>query len=141
VKSYTRTYTAKDTAKELFKANIKEHISGLTDAKSGSADWIRHYPSAHAAVFNDLDEDQLEECEQLAKEWNEVGPHPDKQARQASQMGDTIDTVTCLLYRNANRYLTSTVNKFMNDMARAMGVQMFILVGHKSNDDKILQYK
>jgi hypothetical protein len=43
--------------------------------------------------------------------------------------------------RNAKRYLTSTVNKFIQDIGRDMGVQLFIISGHKHDDGTIHRYK
>src|SRR3981189_3981435 len=81
VKSFKRKYTAKGVAKDHFKDLILEHIQNLTDAKPGSPGWLKYYPATHIAVFEGLDEDQLEECKQLAKEWNSTGPNPQKQAK------------------------------------------------------------
>jgi hypothetical protein len=81
VKSFKKNYTAKGVAKDHFKDLILAHIQNLTDAKPGSPGWLKYYPAAHTAVFEGLDEDQLEECEQLAKEWNSNGPNPQKQAK------------------------------------------------------------
>ncbi|MDT7543720.1 MAG: hypothetical protein QOE33_3633 [Acidobacteriota bacterium] len=81
VKSYRKKYTAKEVAKEHFKRLIAEHIETLTDSKPGSRDWLKYYPAAHTAVFNALDDEQLKECEELAEEWNKVGPNPVKQAK------------------------------------------------------------
>lgn len=80
-KSYTKKYTAKEVAKELFKDRIAEHIGTLTDSSSGSPGWLKHYPRAHMFVFNDLDEDELQECEDTAKRWNKLGPNRKKQSK------------------------------------------------------------
>jgi len=68
-------------AKELFKDQIAEHIATLTNAPSGSPGWLKHYPGAHTNVFSNLDEDELAECENTAKTWNEEGPDEKKQAK------------------------------------------------------------
>jgi len=81
VKSDRKKYTAKEVAKEHFKDLILEHIQTLTDAKPGSPDWLKYYPATHTSVFNSLDEYQFQECEELAKEWNKVGPNQRKQAK------------------------------------------------------------
>lgn len=81
VKSYRRNYTAKGVAKTLFKDLISEYIQDLTDEKPGSRGWLKHYPAAHAAVFEGLNEDQLQECEELAQEWNSTGPNEQEQAK------------------------------------------------------------
>jgi hypothetical protein len=76
-----KTYTAKDVAKEKFKERIQEQIAELTDAPPGATDWLKYYPAAHSAIFKDLDEEELEECEALAEEWNKAGPGGEKQAK------------------------------------------------------------
>lgn len=81
VKSYRRNYTAKGVAKTVFKDLISEHIQDLTDEKPGSPGWLKHYPAAHAAVFEGLNRDQLKECEELAQEWNSTGPNEQEQAK------------------------------------------------------------
>jgi hypothetical protein len=45
------------------------------------------------------------------------------------------------LSRNARRYLTSTVNKFIKDIGLDMGVQLVIFAGHKAEDDAIHRIK
>jgi hypothetical protein len=42
---------------------------------------LKYYPAAHSAIFKDLDEEELEECEALAEEWNKAGPGGEKQAK------------------------------------------------------------
>jgi inosine/xanthosine triphosphate pyrophosphatase family protein len=56
----------------------------MTDAQPGAQDWLKYYPAAHSAVFKDLDEDELEECQTLAEEWNTTGPSAEKQAKFVS---------------------------------------------------------
>src|SRR6202142_2610386 len=81
VKSYRRNYTAKGVAKTLFKDLISEYIQDLTDEKPGSRGWLQHYPAAHAAVFEGLNEDQVKEYKELAQEWNSTGPNEQEQAK------------------------------------------------------------
>ena len=81
VKSYNKKYTAKEVAKSHFKTLILDHIANLTDSKPGSPDWLKYYPAAHSAVFNDLSEEQVEECQEIADQWNQVGPTAEKQAK------------------------------------------------------------
>jgi hypothetical protein len=81
VRRYKKNYTAKEIAKHQFKDLIVEHIQTLTDANPGSPDWLKHYPSAHKEVFNNLDEEQQEQCERIAERWNTSGPSPQIQAK------------------------------------------------------------
>lgn len=80
-KSYIRTYTTKDIAGSLHKDRISEIIAQKTDEPSGSKDWLRHYPAALAAVYKDLTEEELEECQEKQKEWNETGPTKEEQQK------------------------------------------------------------
>ena len=52
----------------------------------------------------------------------------------ANMLSDTLS-------RNARRYLTSTVNKFIKDIGLDMGVQLVIFAGHKAEDDTIHRIK
>ena len=79
IKSYGKRYTARHTYKHLFRDRIHDAVKEETDAPSGSPEWLKHYALAQATIFNSLDEDELEECSELAEKWNEEGPSAEKQ--------------------------------------------------------------
>lgn len=74
VRSYVRASTAKDAAASLYKDRVHDLIKEKTDSPSGSKDWISHYPAALSKVFLELDEEELERCDETMEEWNKNGP-------------------------------------------------------------------
>jgi len=47
----------------------------------------------------------------------------------------------CSTCRNFTWYLGSTVRKFVKDIQKTMGAQVFVMVGHKNPDGKIERQK
>lgn len=66
-------YTTKQACTELFKARIHDAIKEKTDEPVGGKDWLQYHPAALSSVFNALDDDELEECHELADKWNTEG--------------------------------------------------------------------
>jgi len=81
IKSYTRMHTKRDTCKHLFKDRIHEAVMEKTAAPPGGPEWLKHYAVAQATVFNSLNEEELEECSELAEKWNDEGLSKAKQQR------------------------------------------------------------
>ena len=74
VNSYVKTYTVRDACKHIFKNRIHDLVQNKTDSKSGSPEWLKHYSSALAEVYHNLDEDEISECRDQASKWNKDGP-------------------------------------------------------------------
>ena len=74
IRSYIRASTAKDAAGSIHKDRINQIIQAKTESRSGSKDWLAHYPRALNHVFSELTEDEVAACEETRDQWNEAGP-------------------------------------------------------------------
>lgn len=55
------------------KDRIEEVISTKTNESAGHRDWLRYYPAAVTEVMAELTEGEMEEAEEILKEWMEEG--------------------------------------------------------------------
>jgi hypothetical protein len=136
-----KTYTTRDACRHLFKDRVHDIVREKTDAQSGGQEWLKYYAPALAAVYNDLNEEELEECSELAEKWNEEGPSAEKQQKLVLSVCFVQIVHPCSVCSNLNRYLGSTVKKFVNDLQKTMGVQLLVIVGNVKPDGKIHRQK
>lgn len=82
-------------------------------AKSGSRDWLKHYPDAVTYVISKLSREEQAEVDRAITEWELSGPPDDvKSAHAEKKLGPKIkDTI--------------------KELQKTMGVQIFVMAGYR----------
>jgi len=74
----TKTWTAKSVCSHLFSGRISDEQKRLSD---GVEKDIGKYRAALSNVFEELSEEEVQQCEEAAQEWNTT-PLPDEVQRK-----------------------------------------------------------
>jgi hypothetical protein len=56
-------------------------VNAETDEQPGGREWLKYYAAALAEVFKKLNDDELQQCEELAEKWNQDSLPAEKQER------------------------------------------------------------
>ena len=59
---------------KVFKTEIHDRVRDITQAESGSKEWLKVYMTTLSEFMKNMSEDQIQEVEAKVDEWNQQGP-------------------------------------------------------------------
>jgi hypothetical protein len=88
-----------------------------------------------------LSKDKAQEFEEVAALRNSVGVQPDLKAKWVQPSFLWIKSDLHLSSRQADKNFVNVAKKFMDDIFKQMGVQVFMLVGYQNSEGDVVRSK